>query len=156
VDLKYRNNGSFSWKTTRYRTYTRIYVPAGSELISVTGNMANDKILDPKRHPGTVDTADEFGRRSFGTFIAVEPGETRDLVFAYRLPETIASAAQAGIYSLLVQKEPGIGAVPLTLSLDFGKRVARATPPEEQSQWGDNLYNISTDLAIDRQFAVGF
>jgi hypothetical protein len=156
VDLKYRNNGSFSWKTTRYRTYTRIYVPAGSDLVSVTGNMANDKILDPKRKPGTVDTFDEFGRRSFGTFLAVEPGETRDLVFTYRLPVTIASAAQAGNYSLLVQKQPGIGAVPLTLSLDFGKRVERATPPEDQSQWGDNLYKISTDLATDRQFSIGF
>jgi hypothetical protein len=156
VDLKYANHGSFTWKTTRYRTYTRLYVPAGSQLVSVTGNLANDKILDPKGTPGTVDTVDELGRRSFGTFISVEPGETRDLVFTYRLPSSIAASPASGTYDLLVQKQPGIGAVPLTLTLDFGKRVSRATPAEASSQWGDNLYRNSTDLAIDRQFEIGF
>lgn len=156
VSLKYTNRGGFSWKTTRYRTYTRIYVPLGSELISVAGNMANDKVLDPKRSPGTVDTVDELGRRSFGAFLSVEPGETRELVFVYRLPATISSVAAGGSYRLLVQKQSGIGWVPLTLNLDFGKRVARATPSEDPSKWGDNLYQASTDLAVDRQFEIGF
>jgi hypothetical protein len=156
VNLKYSNRGSFSWKTTRYRTYTRVYVPAGSRLVSVTGNMLNDKVLDPKHSPGTVDTIDELGRRSFGTFISIEPGETRELVFTYKLPPSIVASVTSGTYRLLVQKQPGISAVPLTLSLDFGKRVARATPSENQSLWGDNLYNASSDLAVDRQFEVGF
>jgi hypothetical protein len=156
VDLKYRNNGSFTWKTTRYRTYTRIYVPEGSEFVAVAGNMFNDKIVDPKRRPGVVDSGVEFGRRWFGTFISIEPGETRDLYFSYRLPSSIVDAAKSGAYSLTVQKQPGIGAVPLTLSLDFGKRVEHATPPEASQDWGDGAYKISSDLAIDRQFTVRF
>ncbi len=154
--LKYSNRGNFSWKTTRYRSYTRIYVPLGSELISVSGNMANDRVLDPQRSPGTVDTVDELGRRSFGTFIAVEPGETRELVFSYRLPSSIVASVEAGTYRLLVQKQAGTGWVPLTLGLDFGKRVARAIPAEEASRWGDNSYLLHTDLAVDREFEVGF
>jgi hypothetical protein len=156
VALKYTNRGGFSWKTTRYRTYTRIFVPLGSELISAVGNMANDKVLDPKRSPGTVDIVDELGRRSFGTFLAVEPGETRELIFTYKLPSSVASSAASGTYRLLVEKQSGIGWVPLTLTLDFGKRVARATPSEHPSKWGDNLYQAVTDLAVDRQFEIGF
>jgi len=156
VSLTYTNHGGFSWKTTRYRTYTRIYVPPGSALVSSSGAMANDKILDPRHTPGKVDIVDELGLRSFGAFISVEPGETRMLSFTYRLPASIVSAAGAGNYSLNVQKQPGTIAVPLTLGLDFGKKVASATPPESRANWGDNGYTLSTDLTVDRQFKIGF
>ncbi len=156
VNLTYVNHGGFSWKTTRYRNYTRIYVPPGSALVSSSGAMANDKILDPKRTPGKVDTVDELGLRSFGAFISIEPGETRTLSFTYKLPPSIVSAARGGNYSLNVQKQPGTIAVPLTLNLDFGKKVASADPPEAPQYWGDGSYNVSTDLTIDREFKVGF
>ncbi len=156
VVLKYANRGGFSWKTTRYRTYTRIYVPMGSRLIGSTGAMANDKILDPKRTPGKVDTVDELGRRSFGAFLAVEPGETRTLTFTYRLPPSIATGIGLNNYELLVQKQPGTVAVPLTVNLDFGKRVESAAPAEAQKNWGDDRYSLSTDLTVDREFKVGF
>lgn len=156
VSLTYTNHGGFSWKTTRYRTYTRIYVPPGSELVSSSGAMANDKILDPKRTPGKVDIVDELGLRSFGAFLSVEPGETRVLSFTYKLPSSIVSAASAGNYSLNVQKQPGTIAVPLTLSLDFGKKVASADPAESRENWGDGKYSFLTDLTVDRQFKIGF
>jgi hypothetical protein len=154
VRLNYKNNGGFSWKTTRYRTYTRIFVPAGSELIAVTGNMLNDKINDPARRPGKVDVADELGLRSFGTFLSVEPGEVRELVFTYRLPESVFRSGQN--YALYVQKQPGTVAVPLTLELGFDKRVASAAPEEMRDKWGDNVYSQITDLIIDREFDIGF
>ncbi len=154
VTLRYANRGHFDWKTTRYRTYTRIFVPAGSTLLSSSGAMLNDKILDPKRAPGQIDTVDELGHRSFGAFLSVEPGETRELSFVYRLPDSIVAAA-ASHYSLLVQKQPGTEATPLTLGLDFGKKVTSAVPPEEKKFWGDSVYTQITDLRIDREFAVG-
>jgi len=156
VSLTYTNHGGFSWKTTRYRTYTRIYVPPGSALVSSSGAMANDKILDPRHTPGHVDTVDELNLRSFGAFLSVEPGETRTLSFTYKLPPSIVSAANAGNYSLTVQKQPGTVAVPLTLNLDFGKKVTSATPPESRENWGDSKYTLSTDLTLDRQFKIGF
>ena len=156
VRLTYTNHGGFSWKTTRYRTYTRIYVPPGSVLVSSTGAMANDKLLDPHHTPGHVDTVDELNLRSFGAFLSVEPGETRTLTFTYELPPSIVSAANGGIYQLNVQKQPGTTAVPLTLNLDFGKKVASAAPPESRENWGDSKYTLSTDLTVDRQFKIGF
>jgi hypothetical protein len=156
VKLAYANHGGFSWKTTRYRDYARIFVPPGSELVSSSGAMANDKILDPKRTPGKVDVVDELGLRSFGAFVSVEPGETRELVFTYKLPVSIVSAANGGYYRLNVQKQSGTFATPLTLSLNFGKKVASAEPAEPRENWGDGSYNVSTDLIIDREFKVEF
>lgn len=154
--LRYANYGGFSWKTTRYRDYARIFVPAGSELVGVVGAMENDKILDPRRTAGRADIVDELGRRSFGAFISVEPGETRELVFNYRLPASVANQIKGNSYSLTVQKQAGTVSVPLTLALDFGKRVTSAVPPEAKENWGDNVYKLSSDLTIDRQFQVGF
>ncbi|MBU1915671.1 DUF4012 domain-containing protein, partial [Patescibacteria group bacterium] len=74
VAITYDHHGSFDWKTTRYRTYTRIYVPAGSELIGVEGAMFNDKLKDPARRPGAADVYSELGRTAFGAFISIEPG----------------------------------------------------------------------------------
>jgi len=156
VRLRYVNRGSFTWKTTRYRTYTRVFVPAGSELVGVTGAMMNDRILDPARRPGMADIVDELGARSFGAFLSVEPGETRELVFTYRLPPAVVSSVREGDYTLLVQKQPGLIAVPLTLSLDFGKNLKSATPSEEPVQFGDSKYRIQTDLRTDREFGVSF
>ena len=156
VTIKYKNRGGFSWKTTRYRNYVRVFVPAGSELVASSGAMLNDKILDPQRLPSQIDVIDELGRRSFGAFVSVEPGETRQLEISYRLPALVATRIKLGSYSLYVQKQPGLVAVPLTIDLDFGKKVTVASPPELPARFGDNKYSFSTDLRLDRQFEVGF
>jgi hypothetical protein len=44
----------------------------------------------------------------------------------------------------------------LTLELDFGKTLSRATPSEEVSQWGDQVYRLETVLDQDSAFEVSF
>ncbi len=155
ASITYKNNGRFDWKTTRYRTYTRFYVPLGSTLIKGEGMMIDDKLNDPKRRPGVVDTEVELGHTVFGAFISIEPGETRTLTMEYRISDAVARSLRSGSYQLDVQKQLGTLANGLTLDLDFGKNVARATPSEPQTQWGDSHYRLSTDLRTDRQFSVG-
>ncbi len=77
TEITYQNNADFTWKSTRLRTYTRVYVPLGSELISSAGAMENDKIKDPQLQAGQVEAATEFGKTFFGAFISIEPHETR-------------------------------------------------------------------------------
>jgi hypothetical protein len=155
ASITYKNNGRFNWKTTRYRTYARFYTPIGSTLIKGEGMMIDDKLNDPKRRPGTVDVTQELGHTVFGTFISIEPGETRTLAMEYRVSEAVAKQIRSGTYVLDAQKQLGTLRHGLTLDLDFGKNVARATPPENASQWGDAHYRLSTDLRTDRQFSVG-
>ncbi|MEK9152954.1 MAG: DUF4012 domain-containing protein [Patescibacteria group bacterium] len=154
--ITYRNQGSFTWKTSRYRTYTRVYAPGGSELIEVKGAMQDDKLKDPARRPGKADVFHELGRTAFGAFISVEPGETRTLEFRYRLPAAIGQEISIGGYRLDVQKQPGTIAVPLTLDLEFGKKLKRADPGEDPKEYYDSKYRLQTDLRTDKHFEVRF
>ncbi len=156
VTMTYHNKGSFTWKTTRYRTYARLYVPPGTVFTGVSGAMKDDKLKNPGRDPGAVDVSDELGRRVFGAFIAIEPGETKSLEFRFRLSSSIASMIKKGEYALDVQKQGGTVAPGLTLDLDFGKKLSNAEPPEDRSKWGDTRYTFGTDLRIDRAFALRF
>ncbi|MBI3627090.1 DUF4012 domain-containing protein, partial [Candidatus Uhrbacteria bacterium] len=79
--LNYSNEGHINWKTTRLRSWTRVYVPKGSELISATGLMENDR----STKPGQVEIGEELGKTYFGGFISVEPGQSSTLTFEYRL-----------------------------------------------------------------------
>jgi len=155
VKITYKNNADFTWKSTRLRTYTRVYVPLGSELVSSSGAMENDKIKDPAKTPGQVEVAQEFNKTYFGAFIAIEPHETGVLSFEYKLPQRIKEQINKGGYNLLVQKQPGV--MPnLTLDLKFDKNIKSATPPEEQKEWFNTAYNYSTPLNTDKQFFVIF
>ncbi|MEI6511211.1 MAG: DUF4012 domain-containing protein [Candidatus Uhrbacteria bacterium] len=154
--VTYSHTGSFDWKTSRYRTYTRLYVPAGSELIRVTGSMLDDKIHNPTGSEGPVDVSTEFGMTSFGTFVSIEPGETRSLAFEYKLSDAVVASMNAGTYKLSEIKQIGAQDNGLTLTLGFGKNVASASVPEAREDWGDQTYHLVTKLDRDLQFIVGF
>lgn len=154
VAIDYENRGSFTWKTTRYRTYARVYVPPGSQLLGVTGAMADDKIKDPGRHAGVADQGDELGHRWFGAFVSVEPGEKRTLEFRYRVAPAVAAGIAAGEYRLSWLKQGGLIGPSLTLDLDFGKKLSNAEPAEDRSQWGDTRYRLQTELYTDRLFSI--
>ncbi|MFH1145620.1 MAG: DUF4012 domain-containing protein, partial [bacterium] len=104
VTLTYKNNAKFTWKTTRYRDYVRLYVPLGSKLLTTEGLMDNDRTTKP----GSPDSYEEIGKAQvFGGFVAIEPGETRSISFEYQLPKKILEDYKKGRYHLLYQKEPG-------------------------------------------------
>lgn len=156
VTVTYDHQGSFDWKTTRYRTYTRLYVPEGTELIRVEGAMENDRLKDPARRPGVPDIYDELGRRAFGAFISTEPGEIRSLTFVFSLAPSVVESIERGAYALYVEKQPGTLAHGLTLDLNFGKTFIGAEPPEPHNEFGDTRYRAETDLRTDREFKVEF
>ncbi|MBT3949164.1 DUF4012 domain-containing protein, partial [Candidatus Parcubacteria bacterium] len=152
ASMKYTNNGSFDWRTTRYRTYARVFVPIGSKLVSVNGSMKWDR-TDEK---GEIDEGIENGKQWFGTFIAIEPGETKSLEFIYKLPTSVTDKIDDGLYTLFVQKQLGTVDHGLTLGLDFGKTITVAKPAEDESEWFNTSYKYETDLRIDREFVVSF
>lgn len=148
--MTYTNNGLFDWRTSRYRTYARVYVPEGATLVSIEGSMIKDKSTEP----GRIDQGKELGKTWFGTFISIEPKQTKTLRFTYILPESVKNTIIGKDYQLLVQKQPGTIAHGLTLHLNFGTSITGANPPEDQKYWGDAEYTINTDLRIDRRFGV--
>ncbi len=87
--IDYEHNGGFDFRTTRYRTYTRVYVPNGSELVRVEGALKDDKLKNPNAEPGDIARYEEFGAQVFAAFTSVEPGGSGSLTFHYLLPERI-------------------------------------------------------------------
>lgn len=149
--MRYHHTGGFTWRTTRYRDYVRIFVPTGSKIVSVTGatevSVAGGKSVKP-------DEGDESGYHWFGSYLAVEPGKKSTLIFTYILPENIKKSVESGNYSLLVQKQAGVVDTRLTLGLNFDKKLSAAEPPEEPEKFGDNKYDFVTDLRLDRLFRI--
>lgn len=163
VTLSYSNNAPgladpndpLNYKFTRYRSYTRIYVPEGAELISSSGAMADDRYrTGGVFRAGRVDVMKELGKTVFGAFWSIEPQTTQELSFTYRLPASVSERIKNNAYRLDWQKQSGNDEATLTLNLEFGKKVMSATPPEGELKWGDAAYRMSTDSMLDRSFEV--
>lgn len=153
VEINYANSCAFTWKSTRYRTYTRLYVPFGSELIKTTGSMD----MDRSSKPGVTDVSQENNKTVFGTFIAIEPGQTGTLSFEYYLPNSLAEKIFDGEeYHLYLQKQPGTFKDKMFLDLRFPNEIKSTSPSEPRSGWGDNHYQLTTDLEVDREVKIGF
>ncbi|MDD2758391.1 MAG: DUF4012 domain-containing protein [Patescibacteria group bacterium] len=150
VKMTFVHHGKFDWRTTRYRDYARVFVPAGSQLIRATGSMKEDW----SKEPGPIDQGIENGRRWFGAFISIEPGKTGELSFEYYVAPEVLERLKANDYRLLVQKQLGTNNVRLTLGLNFAKQLAYAAPGESQHNHGDNRYDYSTTLLTDLDFEV--
>lgn len=155
VTLSYKNaNRIIDWRHTRYRDYVRVYVPEGSELISTSGAMLADRNQTGGRVvPGTVEVYKDLGKTVFAAFWSIEPGETRELRFTYRLPASVVANVSEGMYQLLVQKQPGSN-TRLTLDHKFGKNVMSATPSEDPKEFGDAEYRLTVPFDRDQLIEV--
>lgn len=104
LKLTYKNNGFFDYRTTRYRSYTRVYIPLGSDLVSVDGLMSGDKSAANAKP----DVYTEFHKMVVAGFISVEPGQQRSVTYTYTLPSTLAKHFEdQQRYELFVQKQAG-------------------------------------------------
>ncbi len=150
VTMHYNHTGSFDWRTSRYRSYARVYVPVGSTFVAARGVMQDDK----NTAPGRVDSGVENGYQWFGGFVSIEPGRSADVSFTFKLAPAITERIHTGTYQLLAQKQIGTVANQLTLGLDFGTKVVAAAPGEAPEKHGDTRYDYTTDLRLDREFTI--
>jgi hypothetical protein len=120
LNLNYQHNGGFDWRTTRYRSYTRIYAPLGSRLIS------SDKLTD------FAMTDDQtLNKTVFGFFWSIEPGQSSSINISYRLPKNITEDN----YELYFQKQSGsrLAEFSYTKNLDQQK-IYKWTEPLDRDQ----------------------
>lgn len=147
VAMRYTHQGQHDWRTSRYLTYIRLFVPPGSQVIGMTGIQKNAA--------GVVtalpDQGRELGRTWFGGFATIDPGTVGTVSFTFKLAPALTSAIRQGTYNLLVQKQIGTRGHALTLNLDFGRRVLTAVPAV---QGAAQSYQYTGDLSIDRDFEV--
>lgn len=87
--------------TKDYQSFSRIYVPEGSWLESVSGN-AKPAVF-----------GSELGKKYFGALVHVPLGTTRSVTWNYVLLEDV----DATDYDLLIEKQPGLNDVPVTVTV---------------------------------------
>lgn len=128
AEMTYNHGGVFDWRTSRYRTYARVFVPAGAELLSYEGAMKWDRTVGK----GEVEQGSELGKKWFGAFIAIEPGKTGKLSFTYLLPETVSSQLKNSLYTILVQKQLGLINMGLTIEPKFGTTTSTVLQADKE------------------------
>ena len=152
VQMRYKHTmPNTDFRTTRYRTYARAFVPKGVKLIE-----AYDSSEEKTKTSKDIDTGNSLNKAWFGEFITIEPGQTETLSFTYKLPKDIVDQINKGEYKLLTQKQIGTIEPKLTLSFDFGKNITYAKPSEQKKYWGDSKYYLNTNLRTDKKFTVKF
>lgn len=142
--LNYKHNGGFDWRTTRYQTYTRVYAPLGSQLISQTG------------YKDVATTTQELGKTVFGGFIVVEPKKTKEIKLVYRLPDSVTKLLEQGRYELLLQKQPGRQRTSLSLELDLPRSAQRAYSEQLPLNIKDSQVSGQSGWLEDSQVTVSF
>ncbi len=143
--MRYQHQGKTDWRTSVYRNYARVFVPLGSTMVGALGG---------RLEPGALGQGVENGRRWFGMYTSLAPGQTKELSFQYLLPPSITNAIKQGDYQLFIQKELGTLSPGLTLNLNFATTVTWANPGEPAEEHGDSRYVLKTDLLVDREFRV--
>jgi hypothetical protein len=103
LELSYQHKGGFDWRTTRYRSYTRVYTPKGSKLNTIKAlgqiNLEEDSI-------SSYDDVN-LDKTVFAFFFTLEPGNEGGIKLTYNLPPRISDSWQENNYRLNVQKQAG-------------------------------------------------
>lgn len=89
------------WRTSDYHTYLRAFVPKGSVMLE-------------RKWINAVITNEDFGKTYFGGFVDVEIGQSDvGTTLRYELPSNITPEN----YRLLIQKQSGVGTLPVTVHM---------------------------------------
>jgi hypothetical protein len=143
LTINYAHNGKVDWKTSAYKSYTRVYVPLGSQLIKISGYENKN-----------IDVGDELGKTWFGFYLVVEPGKISNITLEYKLPSSVMSNNN---YSLYIQKQPGKELDNLSVDLSFKNGIKSYSPASlSMKKINPTRMKWSGDLGIDRDFEIKF
>lgn len=94
--LNYEHKGGFDWRTTRYRSYTRVLTPRDSKLLSIE-NARDLKVEDDN----------DLDKTIIGFFFSVEPQQSKEIKISYQLPNRIKDQVKNNTYQLYLQRQAG-------------------------------------------------
>jgi len=98
-----------------YRDYIRLYVPLGSQLISVVGSEVKEQV------------SEDLGKTVFEAFFTMRPESQSKIVFKYTLPTSL----NLSTYKMLIQKQPGTPAIKNTIIYNGNETVVQLDQDKE-------------------------
>jgi len=147
LTVNYANTGRYTWKTGKYQTYTRVYVPKGSKLLKAAGFFGDQKDLT---------IGEELGKTYFGGWLEIEPGKIGNLSFDYLLPDNIWQSVRAKNYQLSLQKQPGSNIQDLRVKLIFNNKIKSYQPQSLHAALAGSQISWKDSLDTDKNFTVSF
>lgn len=105
VNYKYNHTATYGdWRTSDYHSYLRLYVPKGSTFL--------------ERHlVGSPFIHEDFNKTVFGVKVDAVMNHELITTVKYQLPDSIT----AENYQLLIQKQSGVGTIPVTVRVKSSK-----------------------------------
>ena len=137
----------------------RIYTPSGTKLLDATPQyVPANWMLIKQDVPARVDNLEEgiSGVQAFGTLQVVPGGESVVTTFRFALPASLVqSSASQSIYHLLVQKQPGTLAEPITIRVHLPNNASIQSVTDGAVVQDQNIL-YQTDLRMDLEFTINF
>lgn len=135
LQLNYRHEGGFDWRTTRYRSYTRVYLPLETKLENIDsfGGVKIDK-------DSVVSYEDkELKKTVLAFFFTLEPGLAGGINVDYRLSDNFLKTFRDNNYLLLIQKQSG-----------------RKTESFNFSLLSEGKLKFKEDYSLDKDFTIKY
>jgi hypothetical protein len=159
VRLRYYNDVA-SWEQGRdpdlvrrlmldglYGGYLRLFAKGNSRPIGAQIDGAE---------AGLNEIGEEQGKSVFGRFFALPRGAVRQVDFACLTPAIVDFRGDLAEYRLLIQKQPGTGAAPLTVDIALPEGAQLASLELDDSLLSGENLPLQTDLSRDREIVVRY
>lgn len=164
-------NSKYDWFNAVNADYLRVYLPKGSQLISVSGQTkeeakplidyaqagykidedlgVEEKTLIKDEASGT-EIFEENGKTVFGNWVYVKPGETTTLIYKYRLPFKLNTAKESIDFGLLAQKQSGSFGSGFQAEIKFPAQWQIESWQPDYLKSGPGSVELENDLTVDR------
>jgi hypothetical protein len=130
-----------------YGGYLRLFTKANSRLVSVKIDGAE---------AGASELTEENGKTVFGRFFALPKGAKRELSFSYVTPAIVDFRGDAAEYRLLIQKQPGTGAIPLRIRLILPEGAEPVSLELDGESLDSKNLEVQTDISRDREIVLRY
>lgn len=130
-----------------YGAYVRVLAPAGSQLTDAAGQ-GHAPITDAE------SVAPEAGHSSFANYLLMPPGAS-ELRYTWRVPAAAHRLADEWLYRLTIQKQPGMVAEPVSVTVTLPPGAEISTIPEGATVSGLSVV-WTTVLTVDATIEIGY
>lgn len=155
VTAHYAHQGGYDWRTTKYQTYTRVYVPAGAKLIRAEGFTGEVETGQDQSFIPSACFKAQNDKMYFGGYFTVEPGKIKNFTVEYSLPKSIQKKLSQGEYGLYLQKQPGNRTSEVQVELNLNNKIGAYSPQGfSVEKIKNNQILWKTDLNTDKAFSV--
>jgi hypothetical protein len=130
-----------------YGNYLRVLVPDGAAL---------EGLAEEGRPVGPEDVWDENGRTVLARYFTLALDAKKEIAFTYAVPSVSDMTTNPHVYRLLVQKQPGTRAIPLTITIDPPPGLKTVSTELDGEELEGKSNRIVTDLQEDREVVVRY